>query len=1473
MEDAGHSCRRHGGAFVMLAFPARGVVAEAVPSAADGGSAAPLPYVPLHVHSDYSLLDGASRLSDLVARASELDTPALALTDHGVLYGAIELVRTCTAAGVKPIVGNEMYVVNAPLGDDAVGKKRFHLTVLAKNTTGYRSLVALTTRSHLDGWPKRGGMFSRPAINKELLAKHADGLIIASGCLSGEIPRALLANDWEEARRVAAWYRDTFPGDFYLELQDHGLPQDVVVNKGVAALAKEMDLPLIATNDSHFTSAQDAAAHDALICMRTGKKLADKARLVYTGHEYFKSTPQLLDALARTLDPDVALEALRNTVAIADKVSAYDILGETRIPDFPIPDSFAVGADDAARSHSAYLRHVTLEGLAARARRSNISEERLANEYMPRLTYELDMLERMGFPSYFLVVWDFIRFAREEGIPVGPGRGSAAGSLVAYVLNITTVDPLVHGLLFERFLNPERASMPDIDTDFSVEGREKVIQYVTRKYGEDRVAQIITFARMTSKALLKDVARVHNVKYSEADQLAKLIPVVRGKPATLEQLLSKNTPSAEFKKAYTSQTYKVWVPDEEEAGVIEGEDGEIIESHADELPAPTAAVVPKRRRVKVETSGVDGVGGVWETRKFRDLIDKAKRIEGTKKSYGVHAAGVVISSRPLAEIVPLSRGKNGETITQYAMEDVEALGLLKMDFLGLKTLSIIDDAVKLINSRRVAQGLPADVDVSVDALPMDDQPTYDLLASGKLYGVFQLDASAGMRSIVRQLRPSSLADISSILALYRPGPLDAGLIPKFIARKHGREAIEVVHPLLKPILEETYGILVYQEQIMRVARELAGYSLGEADILRRAMGKKKVDVMEREQGRFVAGCVSNGVPEGVATDLFAQMLLFAEYCFNKSHSSCYAYLTYQTAWLKANHPVEFFTALLRANVTASDKLGRYVVDADAAHVRVRPPDINRSELGFTPVYDEEDEGGGPKRYRGAILFGLEAVKTVGATSALPLIEERRRGGPFRNIADMLARLPSSVINKRSLEALVSCGAFDSLHDNRRALLDALPHMLVLRKRSTERGRRLDKRAVTAADKAAVAAGGTAPAGPEAVAAARADLMAAAKWVTDTAKEQESWDELELSISTAARDTPDFPLQTRLQMEKEMLGFYASAHPLSNLGPVTDLLRPTSLVDIVGSDETSEDGVDLDVEPGLNATTGGDAVGGGSGRHVVVRRTDAAVGSDVVDARSDDRALTPSPPPLAAVHTASVVKEGTEVVTLGLVTGLKMLKTSARKQLMATWTLEDESATLAAVAFPSTMPVVQPALADEARVLCWGKVQRDSGGYTQLIVDDVQRVRSASVLLLTRTRDTPHSGIDDLGEQAGFLVRGVTGAQPSSASDRGGGNRRTWRKKVDLDTLPRIAVVLDAGDPAGAAVGDGSRERIYLGNHCRVHESHLGLVGRAVEKMGCTATLIHLGDHFAVDAAGVRAAAPRVFGLCIDNERGTPDQHR
>lgn len=1222
--DAGDGCRRHGGGFVMLAIPARGVVAEAVPSVADGGPAASPPYVPLHVHSDYSLLDGASRLSDLVARASELETPALALTDHGVLYGAIELVRTCTAAGVKPIVGNEMYVVNAPLGDDAVGMKRFHLTVLAKNTTGYRSLVALTTRSHLDGWPKRGGMFSRPAINKDLLAKHADGLIIASGCLSGEIPRAILTQNWDEARRVAAWYRDTFPGDFYLELQDHGLPQDVIVNKGIAALAKEMDLPLIATNDSHFTSAEDAAAHDALICMRTGKKLVDKGRLVYTGHEYFKSTPQLLEQLANTIQPDLALEALRNTVAIADKVSAYDILGETRIPDFPIPDSFAAGADDAARSHAAYLRHVAHEGLAARARRSNISEERLANEYMPRLTYELDMLVRMGFPSYFLVVWDFIRFAREEGIPVGPGRGSAAGSLVAYVLNITTVDPLVHGLLFERFLNPERASMPDIDTDFSVEGRDKVIQYVTRKYGEDRVAQIITFARMTSKALLKDVARVHNVKYADADRLAKLIPVVRGKPATLEQLLSKDTPSAEFKKAYTSGTYEVWVPDEEEAaGDREGEDGDIVESHADELPVPAAAAGPKRRRAKVGTVGVDG-GGRMEKRSFRDLIDKAKRIEGTKKSYGVHAAGVVISSRPLAEIVPLSRGKNGETITQYAMEDVEALGLLKMDFLGLKTLSIIDDAVKLINARRVAQGLPADVDVSVDALPMDDQPTYDLLASGKLYGVFQLDASAGMRSIVRQLRPSSLADISSILALYRPGPLDAGLIPKFIARKHGREAIEVVHPLLKPILEETYGILVYQEQIMRVARELAGYSMGEADILRRAMGKKKVDVMEREEGRFVAGCVSNGVPERVATDLFAQMLLFAEYCFNKSHSSCYAYLTYQTAWLKANHPVEFFTALLRANVTASDKLGRYVVDADAAHVRVRPPDINRSELGFTPVYGERDEDGGPKRYRGAILFGLEAVKTVGATSALPLIEERRRGGPFRSIADMLARLPSSVINKRSLEALVSCGAFDELHDNRRALLDALPHMLALRKRSTERARRLEKRAVAAADKAAVAAGGTVPASPDAVAAARADLMSAAKWGAETAKELEAWDELELSISTAASDTPDFPLQTRLQMEKAMLGFYASAHPLSNLGPLASLVCPTPLVDIVGSDETAEDGTDLDVE---TSPGGSDAVGDDSGRPVVVQRADAEEDDVGTDAGEDGQAPM-RPPPLS-----------------------------------------------------------------------------------------------------------------------------------------------------------------------------------------------------------------------------------------------------
>jgi DNA polymerase-3 subunit alpha len=805
-------------------------------------------FVGLHIHSDYSLLDGASQLPQLVARAKELEMPAIALTDHGVMYGAIELIKVCKKAGIKPIIGNEMYIVNGDIEQkfNSYGKRvripRYHQVVLAKNTQGYKNLVKLTTISHLEGM-QGSGIFSRPCINKDLLEQYHEGLIVTSACLGGEVPQAILQKRPEIARRVAQWYKDQFGDDYYLEIQDHGSPEDRIVNVEIVKIARELDIKIICTNDSHFISCNDVEAHDALLCIQTGKLITEDKRLRYSGTEYLKSADEMRQLFLDHLPPEVIEESIQTTLEIADKVEEYTgILGQPRIPDFPIPEQFT-GAED-------YMAHVAREGLVQRMQMA--SYDAISQDYRDRLEYEIDMMIQMGFPTYFLVVWDYIRFARENNIPVGPGRGSAAGSLVAYAMGITNIDPVHHGLLFERFLNPERKSMPDIDTDFCIQRRDEVIDYVTEKYGKERVAQIITFNRMTSKAVLKDVARVLDIPYAESDRMAKLIPVARGKPAKLKVMISDDTPAPEFKEKY------------------------------DKDP---------------------------QTQKW---LDMAMRIEGMNKTFGVHAAGVVISKDPLDEIVPLQRNNEGQVITQYYMEDVEALGLLKMDFLGLKNLTMIQRAVEMVeaDSGKV---------IDLDHLPMDDPATFKLLEKGDLAGVFQLESS-GMRQIVRDLKPSGLEDISSVLALYRPGPLDAGLIPKFIDRKHGREKIDFADKILEPILTETYGIMVYQEQIMKIAQDMAGYSLGQADLLRRAMGKKKVSEMEKHKGQFIAGSMEKGVPKKVVEVLWDQMVKFAEYCFNKSHSTAYGFVTFQTAYLKAHHPVEYMAALLTANSGDQDKV-------------------------------------------------------------------------------------------------------------------------------------------------------------------------------------------------------------------------------------------------------------------------------------------------------------------------------------------------------------------------------------------------------------------------------------------------------------------------------------------------------------------------------------------------------------------------
>jgi DNA polymerase III subunit alpha len=1389
-------------------------VFETSASATAGQPGTATQYVPLHVHSDYSLLDGASQLPALVTRAAELGVPALALTDHGVLYGAVALVKHCKRVSppVKPIIGNEMYVVNVdtpyvpPLQEEdeevlvleegeveevGVGKakgrkkkppppkkkkkkpapRRYHLIVLAKNTVGYRNLVKLTTHAHLEG--KVGpGMFARPCINKAMLYEHREGLIVSSGCLGGEIAQAILNDRPDVARSVACWFRDTFGDDYYLEIQDHGSLEDRKVNREVVAIGRELGIPVICTNDSHFTSCLDAEAHDALICIQTGKMLRERKRLRYAGNEFFKSVDEMRACFVDHLMAEDIEAALTRTLEVADKVQEYDLFGDTRIPDFPVPPCGAGGEKHSAYvndDHVSYLRFVSREGMHIRLRNRLASgllqaegdESEVSAEYSARLEFELDMIEEMGFASYFLVVWDYIRYARTVGIPVGPGRGSAAGSLVAFALRITDVDPIQYNLLFERFLNPERKSMPDIDTDFSVDGREKIIRYVTEKYGTDRVAQIITFNRLTSKAVLKDVARVHEVPYAQADRLAKLIPVARGKPATLSMMLAKNGPSPEF------------------------------------------------RDILKKNPGWDR----W--------IEKARRIEGTNKSFGIHAAGVVISAEPLSNLVPLSRAKHGETITQYPMEDVEALGLLKMDFLGLKNLTVIETTLGFINAKRrrlhelaadqaqalgngreVSEGscsVPSklDLDFSVDALPLDDPATYDLLSNGELDGIFQLDASAGMRSIVRELRPSSLEDISAILALYRPGPLDAGLIPKFINRKHGREPISYDHVLLEPILKETYGVMVYQEQIMRIARDLAGYSLGQADILRRAMGKKKSEDMEREKPRFVKGAVARGVQEGVATKLFETMILFAEYCFNKSHSTAYAYLTYQTAYLKANYPVEYSAALLRANSNQADKLVRYLSDAHACGVRVLPPRINRSELGFTVDVVGKDQS----KEESVVLFGLEAIKTVGDSVGRALIDERNANGPFRSIIDVIERLDPRVLNKRSMGALVMCGAFDELHQNRRVLHEQLEALLTLHRKMRDRRKRREKKVMT----------------PE------QEQVAIAKDAAD-------WEEVQLILSLESDSSPDFPMLEKLAAEKATLGFYASGHPLLELGAeIPRVLGSTSVSAIVGETPAGADG---------------------------------------------ELALSDS----SLQHSGAGFRlaDGAEVLCVSLVADLKRMVT-ARGQHMAKWSMEDTVGRVSAVVFPSAYTLCEErvgsresdenndgtaerelVVADDARVVVWGKVDRESSGTAQVIVDDVQRVEDVFAVVATIPYRQDELGLvrtDSKSQLIRYAVRQLR--DPSSVyevesseyrefvNSQGVAVRARRRAKItDLSTKARIPVVIKE-----LLAGDTPAVYSYAGHSCRLQtvcEADLEILR---EKTKCHFEILRVADVMGISSGG------------------------
>ncbi len=887
-----------------------------------------VPFVHLHCHTEYSLLDGAIHARDLVEKAAKCGMPAVAITDHGNLYGAIEFYQAAQKEGIRPIIGCEAYVAPNSLRDRnaSTGKEAaFHLTLLVADAEGYRNLVKLVTAAHLEGF------YYKPRIDKDLLASHSRGLIALSGCIKGEVNSRLLAGDPAGARRVAGQYRDILGRDnFFIELHDHGLEAERRCHPGLVGIARDLDLDLVAANDVHFLEREHHESHDVMLCIGTGAMVLDEKRMRYAPELYFKTGEEMASLFAELP------EALGNTVRIAERCELELEFGHPKYPAFAAP---------AGISREEYFRELCWRGLRERygARAESDAELR------QRLEYEISVIEKTGFVSYFLIVWDFINHARQRGIPVGPGRGSAAGSLIAYVLRITDIDPLRYGLIFERFLNPERISPPDIDVDFCMERRGEVIDYVRRKYGERCVSQIVTFGTLGAKSVVRDVGRVLGWSYTDADRLAKMIPNELN--MTLSGAAEKN---AELRAALESE------------------------------PAT------------------------------RQLWDHALVLEGLSRNTGIHAAGVVIGDRPLDEYIPLCRGRDSEVITQYEMNALTELGMLKMDFLGLKTLTVLEETVQ-----RIRETNPA---FDLGAIPIDDQTAFDVYNRGETLGVFQMEGG-GITNCCKRFDVRCIEDIIAIGALYRPGPMK--FIDDYIARKKGLKAIEYAHPLLEQVCAETYGIMVYQEQVQRAANVLAGYSLGEADLLRRAMGKKDKDKMAKERSRFVKGCGRvNGIPEATADAIFDFIARFAEYGFNKSHSAAYGWVSYQTAYLKAHYPVEFMAALLTHDASTTDRLSEVIAECSRMGLKILAPDVNRSSLHFTP----EAFGGGM-----AIRFGLASIKNVGAGAMQSVVEERQKAALFRSLEDFCARLDGRTVNRKILESLVKCGAFDGFGKSRAAL--------------------------------------------------------------------------------------------------------------------------------------------------------------------------------------------------------------------------------------------------------------------------------------------------------------------------------------------------------------------------------------------------------------------------------------------------------
>lgn len=992
----------------------------------------------LHVHTEYSLLDGSNKIKEYVKRIKELGMDSGAITDHGVMYGVIDFYKEAKANGIKPILGCEVYVAPNSRFDKELtgGEDRYHhLVLLAENNTGYSNLMKIVSVGFTEGY------YYKPRVDMEVLNKYHEGIIALSACLAGEVPRLIVKGLYEEAKKCVQKYLDCFGrGNYFLELQDHGIPAQKTVNASLMRISKEMDIPLVATNDIHYTYAEDEKSHDILLCIQTAKKVSDSDRMRYDGGQYYvKSELEM-----RELFP-YAQEAVTNTALIAERCNVEIEFGVTKLPRFEVPGGY---------DSWTYLNKICFDGL----------KERYPDDdgtLVEKLNYELDVIRNMGYVDYFLIVWDFINWSRENGIPVGPGRGSAAGSIVSYCLQITNIDPIRYGLLFERFLNPERISMPDIDIDFCYERRQEVIDYVSQKYGADKVVQIVTFGTMAAKGVIRDVGRALDLPYNFCDSIAKMIPNELN--ITIERALEINP---EFRELYKN--------DEQ----------------------------------------------------VHYLIDMCKRLEGLPRHTSMHAAGVVICQRPADELVPLSRGSDGSITTQFPMTTIEELGLLKMDFLGLRTLTVIKNAVENVEKT-------AGIFIDVDKINYDDKKVLASLGTGKTDGVFQLE-SQGMKNFMKELKPQSLEDVIAGISLYRPGPME--FIPAYIRGKNNHAAVTYACPQLEPILAPTYGCIVYQEQVMQIVRDLGGYTMGRSDLVRRAMSKKKASVMEQERANFVhgneaeqvPGCTANGIPEAVADHIYDTMIDFAKYAFNKSHAACYAVVAYQTAYLKYYYPVEFMAALLTSVIDNSSKVSEYIMVCRSMGIKILPPDINEGEVGFSVS-------------NAAIRYALTAIKNVGRPIINAIVEERRAHGAYQSLKDFIERTQGNDVNKRAIENFIKAGAFDSFGATRKQHMSVYVQILEDITHS--------KRGITAGQ------------------------MSLLDIVSDEQRE-----DLEIKLP----DVGEYEKELLLSFEKEVLGFYVSGHPMEEYQALWEKHISAKTSDFFLDEETNA----VLLQDGATATIGG-----------------------------------------------------------------------------------------------------------------------------------------------------------------------------------------------------------------------------------------------------------------------------------------------